>query len=89
LISSPYTLSHQWAERHHIYTTTEDQHLPRAVMDAVYTYKLRRVMQLIRKDEELLKNTAADFDYTSILERKKKYDQVKVKLAQFSGSTIL
>jgi DNA primase len=89
LMSSPYTLSHQWAERHHIYTITEEDRLPRAVMDAVYTYKLRRVLQLIRKDEELLKNASPDFDYTTILERKRKYDQVKIKLAQFSGSTIL
>jgi hypothetical protein len=88
-MSSPYTLSHQWAERHHIYTITEEDRLPRAVMDAVYTYKLRRVLQLIRKDEELLKNASPDFDYTTILERKRKYDQVKIKLAQFSGSTIL
>jgi len=89
LLSSPYLLSDRWEKKFHILTVTEDKRLAHAVKDALYTYKLRRVMQMIRKDEELLKNADASFDFIPVLERKRKYDQIKVKLAQFSGSTII
>jgi DNA primase len=90
LLSSPYLLSDRWENKFHILTVTEDQRLAHAVMDAVYTYKLRRVMQMIRKDEEQLKDANISLEFvTQTLERKRKYDQIKVKLAQFSGSTIL
>lgn len=89
LLSSPYLLSDRWAEKYKIYTVTEDQKLTSAVLDGIYTYKLRRVLKMIEKDEEKLKEGGADFDYRPLLERKKKLDQIKVKLAKFSGSTIV
>lgn len=89
LLSSPYVLSERWEEKYQIYTTTEDQKLTAAVMDAIHTYKLRRVMRMIAQDEEKLKNAGPDTDFTPILERKKKLDQIKVRLAEFSGSIIV
>lgn len=89
LLSSPYTLSDRWEEKYKIFTITEDKKLTPAVLDGIYTYKLRRVMKMIAKDEEILKKAGPDFDYTPLLERKKRLDQIKVKLATFSGSIII
>ncbi len=89
LMSTPYVLSDRWEEKYKIFTLTEEKNLKNAVLDGIYTFKLRRVLRMIAKDEEALKNADADFDYTPILERKKRLDQIKMKLAQFSGSTIL
>lgn len=89
LLSQPYELSDRWAEKYHIYTIREEQKLTHAVMDGIFTFKLRWVMKTIKQDEELLKKGGEDFDYTPLLERKRKLDQLKIKLAEYSGSTIL
>lgn len=89
LVSQPYELSAMWEERFHIYTTTEDKRLMHTVMDGIYTFKLRRVLQLITKTEEEMKNATSETDIMQLLERKKRLDTVKIKLAEFSGSTIL
>lgn len=89
LLSSPYVLSDRWEEKYKIFTITEDKKLTPAVLDGIYTYKLRRVLSMIAKDEEKLKEAGPDFDYTPLLERKKRLDQIKVKLAQYSGSIII
>lgn len=89
LIATPYELSEHWEERFKIYTITEEQKLQQTIMDGIFTYKLRWVMQTIRKDEEKLKAAGPDFDYTPYLQRKKKLDDLKTQLAQFSGSIIV
>lgn len=89
LLSTPYVLSDRWEEKYKIFTITEEKNLKNAVLDGIYTFKLRRVLRMIAKDEEKLKEAGPDFDFTPILERKKRLDQIKMKLAQFSGSTIL
>ena len=89
LLSSPYVLSDRWEEKYQIYTITEDKKLSAAVLDGIYTYKLRRVLKMIAQDEEKMKTGGPDTDFRPLLERKKKLDQIKVRLARFSGSIIV
>lgn len=88
-LTEQHTLSEHWEERFKIYTITEDQKLQHAVLDGIYTYKLRWIMQTIRKDEETMKTAGPDFDFTPLLERKKQLDELKMQLAKFSGSIIV
>lgn len=89
LLSTPHVLSEHWEQRYKIYTITEDQKLRDAVMDGIYTYKLRRVIKMIAEDEEKLKKATSDAEYIPLLERKVKLDQIKMRLAEFSGSIIV
>lgn len=55
LIATKYTLSDNWKEKHKIYTTNETQYLAEMVSHAVYSFKLKKVMQLKYNLQEALK----------------------------------
>lgn len=54
LTSEAYTLSEHWSERHGIFVTSEDELLRKSVFEAVYTYKLRRVMRMLEELQRML-----------------------------------
>lgn len=55
LLSSPYALSKNWEERHHIYVPTEQELLKQTVLEVVYAFKLQKLEQMISENQRLLK----------------------------------
>lgn len=80
LTSHPHILSDQWSEKHGIYVVTEEDLLRKMVIEAVYTFKLRKVQAMlsnIRKDL----STAPEEEIIPMLERYKMLENAKVELA--------
>lgn len=68
LLSSPYTLSKNWETKHKIYVATEDEILKHMVVQAVYSFKLRKLEKMIEDNQRQLKK----------MEESKAYDQAEM-----------
>lgn len=68
LLSSPYSLSENWAKRHNIKVKTEEENLKQSIFEAVYSLKLKRVEKMIEENQTLLK-TATDEDTQTLLQK--------------------
>ncbi|MEM9051705.1 MAG: DNA primase [Bacteroidota bacterium] len=89
MISSPYELSENWAERHKIYTDTEEKDLSRTVFDPLMRLKLNKVKTLMREVDDAIKSTDNEEELHLHLQEKMKLDQMKVVLSDFFGSAII
>lgn len=88
IITSPYELSANWSERHHIYTETEEQNLKRAVFDPLMRLKLLYIKTLIQKIEEELKLAENEADMTALLQQENiKLTHMQNEVAAFFGMT--
>lgn len=59
LVSSPYSLSDSW-EKHNIAVNTEDMLLKQAAFGAVFSLKLHKINDLIKKNQEKLKTAEVE-----------------------------
>ncbi len=89
LISTPYELSVNWSEKHHIYTDTEDQNLKRTAFDPVMRLKLWRVRELIKQIDTSLKLSETEEELSLLLQEKIRLDKLKAQVSTFFGSTII
>ncbi|MCH2214684.1 MAG: DNA primase [Flavobacteriales bacterium] len=89
MISSPYELSENWAERHKIYTDTEEKDLLRTVFDPLMRLKLNKVKTSMREVDDAIKSTENEEELHLHLQEKMKLDQMKVALSEFFGSAII
>lgn len=56
LLSSPYTLSRNWEDRHRIYVSQHEDNLKKHVLDVVYSLKLRKLEKMIDQNRQLMKD---------------------------------
>lgn len=56
LLSTPYSLSKNWEERHHIFIDHEEVILKATVIQAVYAFKLRKLEKMIELNQQQLKS---------------------------------
>ncbi len=90
MVVSPYTLSPHWREKHLIFTTTEEQKISQLVRNAVYSYKLKKVMQLIyRIQDELKKDSLSEERLNALLEEQLIWLEVKMLLSAELGRIII
>jgi len=89
MITTPYELSENWADRHRIYTDTEETDLLRTVSDPLMRLKLNKVKTMMREVENAIKQTEDEDELHLHLQEKIKLDQMKVTLSEFFGSTII
>lgn len=89
MISSPYELSENWAEKHRIYTDTEEVDLRRTVFDPLMRLKLSKIKTLIHEVDEAIKNAESEEELNLHLQEKIKLGHMKVQLSDFFGSTII
>lgn len=89
LVISPYILSTKWKEKHLIYTKTEDEKLSLMVRNAVYSFKLKKVMQMIMEIQEQLKGDLQDAIVDQLLEEQKSLFEVKKILSAELGRVII
>ena len=88
LVSEQYEL-HNW-EKHHIPVSTEANQLLRAVHGAIYSFKTKRVGQMIMANQQELKEkNASEDEAMNLLKRQHKLDGIKKQLAARQGRIII
>jgi len=63
LLSTPYTLSKNWGIRHRIHVAGEEEILKQMVVQAVYSFKLRKLEKMIENTQQELKDLEQSQDY--------------------------
>ncbi len=89
MISSPYELSENWADKHRIYTDSEEKDLRRTVFDPLMRLKLSKIKTLMREVEEAIKSAENEEELNLHMQEKIKLDQMKIQLSDFFGSAII
>ncbi len=67
LTSNPHVLSDHWRERHQVYITNEEDLLRKTVLTAVYSFKMRRLLMMLKTAQDKLKLSTDDSEQLSIL----------------------
>ena len=89
LCSSPYNLSDNWWDRHRILTKVENENLPDSVQSAIFSFKMKRLDQLIRQSQEKLKSPLSDDEMNTALIYQRDLINARKQLAEIMGRTIL
>ena len=92
LISSPYELSENWAQKHRIFTHHEINKLDKKVIDMVYSYKQKSLEKIkLHLDEQLKELYSKDnfSGYDELLSEIKDYTEIRNIFAQKLGRIIL
>lgn len=88
LLTSKYEL-HDW-ESKNIFVQTEDKKLIKAAKGAVYSFKTRKINEMIKRNQELMKTAhERGEDIMELMKNQKKLDEVKRQLSLEQGITIL
>ncbi|MBL0050392.1 MAG: DNA primase [Bacteroidetes bacterium] len=89
LITTQYTLSEGWEQRG-IFTRTEDKHLRHAVLSALYTLKMKKVMQMLKETGLELKTAFDDGnDYDDIMLKYQQLESIKMELSKYLSIVIV
>lgn len=88
LFSEPYDLSKNW-EVHMIYVTHEQSDLKKTVFKAIYSLKLKKLMQLIMLTQEKLKTIDSEEDLMALLEQQKLLMEAKRQISTELGRVVL
>jgi DNA primase len=89
LLTTRYTLSDNWSNRHQIYPETEEMNLRRAANDCLFRLKQRKVEKMIeRLQEELGKPELSEEQQDDLLKEQRELDKAKAALAQYFGTVI-
>lgn len=86
--SEPYHLSDNW-ETHQIYVSLEDADLHKTVFKAIYSLKLKKLMQLIMLTQEKLKTIDSEEDLMALLEQQKLLMDAKRQISTELGRVVL
>ena len=90
IISTPYSLSPNWLEKHKIHTNLEEEKIPRSVNHSIYSLKVKRLMKKISETEELFATATDEEETIAILEQHKQLLDIKRKIAtQELGRVVL
>jgi DNA primase len=88
LMTFPYNLDN-W-ERKEIYVDSEEKKLRRAVMEAIYAYKSKRVERMIKECQQMLKDAMElGGDVEEFLRKQIKLEEVKREINRVLGRTVL
>ncbi|MFZ5552532.1 MAG: DNA primase [Bacteroidota bacterium] len=89
MIFSPYQLSEKWVEKHKIFTRKESDRTSYMVRNAVYSYKLKKVMQVIYKIQEQLKTETNEEMIQYLLEQNTMLLEIKKLLSAELGRVMI
>lgn len=88
LMSFPYDLDN-W-ERKEIFVDTEEKKLKRAVIEAIYAYKSKRVERMIKENQEAMRDQLnLGSDVEEHLKRQMKLEGIKKEINRMLGRTVL
>lgn len=89
MLTSPYTLSEGWEQRG-IFTVTEDRQLRHAVLSAIYTLKIKKVMQLLAQNGIEIQNAFTNNEpFEDLLVRHHQLEEVKIMLSKYLSMVII
>ena len=77
LLTSPYELSDKWESVARIEVATEDQKIKTAVVNAVLSFKAKKIEQLIAQSQEEMKQAQGDENFEALLEMLNKQKELK------------
>jgi len=86
--SIEHEISSNW-EKHKIYVTTEEQLLGKAIVDAVFAFKLSTLNKLILENQHQLKADLPDVEHMKLLKDQIQLQEIKKQLAAKLGRIIL
>ena len=89
MITTQHELSENWAVKHKIFTTTEEDNMKRTVFDPLMRLKLMHVKKVMTEIDEQLKTVEEEEKMHEILQEKMKIDRMKKELTHFFGSAII
>jgi len=87
LTSEKYQLGN-WG-MHEIYVDKEDQQIQRMLDSAINSFKLRKVMDLIKKNQDKLKVVGNSEESLKYLKKQKHLERLRRELSSYFGSTII
>jgi DNA primase len=88
LMTFPYNLD-DW-ERKEVFVDSEEKKLKRAVMEAIYAYKSKRVERMIKETQQMLKDAMIiGGDIEIYLKKQIKLEEVKREINSVLGRTVL
>jgi len=89
LLTTQYTLSENWSNRHQIYPETEEMNLRRAANDCLFRLKQRKVEKMIERLQEELGNPGlSEEQQDDLLKEQRELDKAKAALANYFGTVI-
>ncbi|UKJ08191.1 DNA primase [Solitalea lacus] len=89
LLTSPHSLSENWEKMHEIPVPDEKSKLKQAVLSAVFHIKMRKVMRLIKENQEKMKTATTDDEIIALQTLHMQLTQVKKDISQELGAVIL
>jgi DNA primase len=82
LLTSQYTLSENWENRHGIYVKDETNDLKKNVMEVVYAFKLKKLEKMIHDNKEGLKDATDDQQIVEHMGTIRDLEAIKTRLAR-------
>ena len=88
MLSTPYTLSKNWKERHKIYVIEEEENLKAVVLQAVYAFKLKKLEKMIKETQEAIREAASQEQKEDgpLLGLMETYRDLGIKRQQFAAA---
>ena len=91
LLSSPYMLSENWQEMHRISVPTEEKTnvLEQSVHHSVFSFKLKKVEELLALNAKEIKELGSDDDFIILMEKQKRLIGAKKMISAALGRIII
>jgi DNA primase len=81
ILSSPYSLSNQWEDKHRIFVKKEEDDLKKTVMEILYVFKLRKLEKIILESNEKLSKNPPVEEMLQLLTFIRNMGKVREKIA--------
>lgn len=82
LLTTPYTLSSKWEEKHKIFVKIEEEHIQKNVLEILYAFKLKKLEKIIFERKEKLKEEKDSVTVLEHMEALRQYESIKTLLAK-------
>lgn len=82
MLTSPYTLSDQWEDKHKIYVKKEEDNVKMNVIEILYAFKLKKLEKIIYENREMLKKEMEPETMLEKMEFLRNMESIKTMLAK-------
>ncbi len=82
MLTSPYTLSNQWEDKHKIYVKKEEDNVKMNVIEILYAFKLKKLEKIIYENREMLKEEMEPETMMAKMEFLRNMESIKTMLAK-------
>ncbi len=82
MLTSPYTLSNQWEDKHKIYVKKEEDNIKMNVVEILYAFKLKKLEKIIYKNREMLREEMKPEIMIAKMEFLRNMESIKAMLAK-------